>query len=394
MRMVVTVVALVVLVEASSRLYFLALGLSPRQYFHRASVFPSNENAQGFDDLMIEVSPHSRREIHPYFGFIANRQRASVNSAGFHSQFTYPYHRQPGDYVIGVFGGSVAENFVTGGGVSDLTEALRKSMPALKEKNLIVLNMAGGASKQPQSYLIASFYAGMFDMTINLDGFNEVTFDANWRNYPSYYPQFSSFFFPADSLKNLNLHLAIVLNSWRFTIVSWAQGNSSIFSSGGLTMVAAAAVGAVNRITFYLYDEWSTHPEYLPTLSKEQFANEAVENWRNFTHKQAKLMAAWNTKSFFFIQPNLHNPNSKPLSELEKAKASLGYATRLDVGAQYEKLEEARAQLAREKLKVFNLSEIFKDVTETVYIDSCCHLNELGNRYLARAMARAIVSEQ
>ena len=41
-------------------------------------------------------------------------------------------------------------------------------------------------------------------------------------------------------------------------------------------------------------------------------------------------------------------------------------------------------------VKIFDLSQIFAKVKDTVYVDPCCHVNDLGQRLLADAMAERI----
>ncbi len=43
------------------------------------------------------------------------------------------------------------------------------------------------------------------------------------------------------------------------------------------------------------------------------------------------------------------------------------------------------------KLPIFDLTDIFARTTQTVYRDSCCHLNRLGNQIMADAILRTIV---
>ena len=57
---------------------------------------------------------------------------------------------------------------------------------------------------------------------------------------------------------------------------------------------------------------------------------------------------------------------------------------RIEAGNTEMKLLQAAAQDMRtEGLPVYDLTGIFRDNTETVYEDACCHLNELGNQIMA-----------
>jgi len=49
--------------------------------------------------------------------------------------------------------------------------------------------------------------------------------------------------------------------------------------------------------------------------------------------------------------------------------------------------EELRAQ----GFPVFDLTTIFKDEPRTIYRDTCCHVNELGNELMAKRIAQAVL---
>ena len=46
-------------------------------------------------------------------------------------------------------------------------------------------------------------------------------------------------------------------------------------------------------------------------------------------------------------------------------------------------IRERGAALSRQGVRFHDLTEIFADVEAEVYLDNCCHVNELGNRILA-----------
>lgn len=46
----------------------------------------------------------------------------------------------------------------------------------------------------------------------------------------------------------------------------------------------------------------------------------------------------------------------------------------------------------RDGVAFFDLTAIFRDVTDTVYIDDCCHLTYQGRDILAREVAQRVVA--
>ncbi len=102
----------------------------------------------------------------------ANRE---ANLFGFFSEIHDYREVDREDFVVGIFGGSVANNLVNVGGAA-LTEALEARSPAWKGR-VEILNLASGGYKQPHQIFVLTemILLGVpFDLVINLDGFNEV----------------------------------------------------------------------------------------------------------------------------------------------------------------------------------------------------------------------------
>ena len=88
--------------------------------------------------------------LHPYFGFVG-RPNLKRNNHGFLFPDDYPLKKSREEqYFIGVFGGSVAENFAIQGG-ERLIHTLRQH-PFFKNKDITILNFGLGVYKQPQQY--------------------------------------------------------------------------------------------------------------------------------------------------------------------------------------------------------------------------------------------------
>lgn len=47
-----------------------------------------------------------------------------------------------------------------------------------------------------------------------------------------------------------------------------------------------------------------------------------------------------------------------------------------------------------EGIASFDLSSVYQTVTDTVYVDDCCHVNELGNRLMAERIADIFFQEE
>ena len=97
---------------------------------------------------------------------------------------------------------------------------------------------------------------------------------------------------------------------------------------------------------------------------------------------------------YHFLQPNQYVPDSKPLSAEEVAdawRANHPYRTPALEG--YPRLVRYGRRLRRNGIAFHDLTGIFRERPETLYRDTCCHLNQAGNTLLAEAIRRVIDGE-
>lgn len=90
------------------------------------------------------------------------------------SSVDYPYVAKSDEYVVGVFGGSVAHSFAL---QARLQFEWLLSERYAGGRKVVLLNFAIGGHKQPQQLTTLSYFAAIgqkFDMVLNLDGFNEA----------------------------------------------------------------------------------------------------------------------------------------------------------------------------------------------------------------------------
>ncbi|MFS8086823.1 MAG: hypothetical protein ACMG6H_14410, partial [Acidobacteriota bacterium] len=182
---VINIAILVVLIEvASIALYFFQTG----SFFYR---HPGNRTIPGLSIPPTDQGTEkkaSQQQLHPYFGFVdrvglSHRFKDSQidhvsNNFGFASDYPYPFKRQhPNQFLVGVFGGSVAANYSLFEMEENILASQLKKLPGLADKEIIVLPFAMGAFKQPQQLIVLSYFLSLdqdLDLIINIDGFNEV----------------------------------------------------------------------------------------------------------------------------------------------------------------------------------------------------------------------------
>jgi polynucleotide 5'-kinase involved in rRNA processing len=92
---------------------------------------------------------------------------------------------------------------------------------------------------------------------------------------------------------------------------------------------------------------------------------------------------------FFFLQPNQYLKNSKPLSEEELQNAFREERSESN-HERMMKLRERLKDLRNANVPIFDLTEIFQNTREAVYIDTCCHLNSRGNEIMGKEIVQII----
>ena len=65
-----------------------------------------------------------------------------------------------------------------------------------------------------------------------------------------------------------------------------------------------------------------------------------------------------------------------------------------DVNKKMLGLRNTLADMRTTGLPAIDLTQVYFDVSETVYRDMCCHLNERGNAIMAEAIVSAIINER
>src|SRR5687768_10966075 len=115
--------------------------------------------------------------VHPYFGPIHRPGvRPQTNNVGFGSKQAFPYARaNDRQYLVGIFGGSVAQAFCDRG-TARLAAALQRHAD-LAKREIVPLCFSHEGYKQPQQLIVLAYFLSLgqqYDLVINIDGFNEV----------------------------------------------------------------------------------------------------------------------------------------------------------------------------------------------------------------------------
>jgi hypothetical protein len=134
-----------------------------------------------FDPALRLVTQGHRYRRHPYFGYV-NMQRLDelerLRVNGYDSQ-----------YVIAILGGSIADQFATYViNHPQYFAQLRQVIPEIGDRTIRIVNLAFGGYKQPQQFIVTNYFLESLDLTVNIDGLNEI---AAKNLNPVYLPQTS-----------------------------------------------------------------------------------------------------------------------------------------------------------------------------------------------------------
>jgi len=126
-------------------------------------------------------------------------------------------------------------------------------------------------------------------------------------------------------------------------------------------------------------------------LSQDELIPELVSIWKRTSLQMHAACNEFGIRYLHLLQPNQYDPGSKTLSAEEKEKAyeaESPYRPVIENG--YDQLRAAGVELKEAGVAFYDLSDVFEDVGQTLYVDNCCHFNAEGNKILAKAIAESI----
>jgi hypothetical protein len=129
-----------------------------------------------------------------------------------------------------------------------------------------------------------------------------------------------------------------------------------------------------------------------PTSASEVDARVAMAAvWRRCSQQLHTICSAHDTLYLHFLQPNQYFAGSKPMTPAEEAvaiDAKHPWLTAVRHG--YPLLQREGAALQQAGVAFEDLTQLFVDHPEPLYVDICCHLNKSGYDILAEHIAGAI----
>ena len=363
-----------------------------------------------------------KQRLHPYFGFAGpysvtyqtSLGTMYTNSLGFfqREKLTLPFARSDSDFVVAVFGGSVAANLVlTPRGGVQLGPALEK-LPALKGRRVVVINMAQGSGKQPQQLIELAFLLALgqsIDLAITVDGFNELALGLeSYRNgLDPILPAglilggLAQEVMPATSGSVEYYEIAYHVSATKREVERHERAAQS--ARWGTAYLVDRTLLTLDNLALRKYlqryneavsaaGDWPARKKMLGLdmpvdANKADKVPELYELWLRSARQMQLLATANHIGYLHIVQPNQYY-SRKAFTEREKEVAlSLppDHAYRVALADGYRTLE---AQMpALQERGVISAIPLFDAIREDIYIDNCCHFNARGETMLAEFVA-------
>jgi hypothetical protein len=409
-------ILLLILIPIIELISWLGLGLSQASFSFRTMYAFQRQTAE------TGVAPGTRGEvIHPYMGWCLNPETQPqveiaghpmpVNQLGFVDEGPTLVKRSPDRLIIGIAGGSVAQQ------LSILGEAtLRKRLSESNQfrgKKIELVRMAFAGFKQPQQLMALDYVlslGGELDVLINIDGFNEIALapcenekSQIFAAYPRMWKTLTMNsidpreYAPAFRLLELRARRqqaakAIVNSPLRYSPTRnliWKIEDT--YLSGQLAALATE-ISSARAARGQGYE--GTGPPQRFT-DRTSMLEHLVATWRDSSRQMNYLCRGNRIAYVHILQPNQYVRGSKPLA---KAETEHWFSTQED-GCYKESVENGYQALIGEGKKLLaagvdfhDLTQLFARISDQIYVDDCCHYNQRGNDLLAGAIADAILA--
>lgn len=366
--------------------------------------------------LVEEGTVNPVREVpHPYLGWVLDARSKSaevfegriypVNDFGLLDTASPIQKRAENRVIVAVIGGSVAWQ-TTAGGNEALLRELRKQ-PRFQGQEVILVRLAMSGYKQPQQLLLLTYLLSLgaeFDYLVNIDGFNEIALHAAENGRHHIFPSYPRGWKARNEILTDPESLEVLVR--RTKNQSRRRHWTALFNS--LPFQHSATLNFVwltrdNMLSRSLQGDLSTlihsrivDPKYQITGPTQTFKSDAeadrylVAYWQNCSRHLRRLCQVNQIEYYHVLPPNQHLLNSKPMSEAERAVAYKVSDYLPQAQRAYSLLVLGGAELRREGLRFYDLTQLFKDHPEQIYADSCCHYNPTGNEMLATMVAKIV----
>jgi len=140
----------------------------------------------------------------------------------------------------------------------------------------------------------------------------------------------------------------------------------------------------INYQTWKVIEKYDFAPDFFH-ISDEKILTFAAAKWFEYHKLVHQAAVSAGICDIHILQPNPYVPGSKKLTEEEQRAIKNSYPVGDYVKQGYPKLQKAVSTLQGQGVAAFDLTDIFKNSEESLWVDSC-HLNEMGYKIILDQM--------
>lgn len=412
-------IAFICLEALSLAFYF----INQKQFFYTRTK-AKEKIVEDIERIGIRLDESIVERLHPLFGYVLKQGaftnekfKLKVNKHGFFSLYEYPFVKtNQNQVIIGVFGGSVANNFAVDEYVNRRLSNKLKTYPEFANKEIIVLNFGNGGYKQPQQLLILNYFLALgqeLDLVINIDGFNEVAL-SNLNNKAQVEIGMPSVqhIQPLTGLANNNLspeamrsiveinenkkQLKAGIDKLQTCQLALCHAVTSLQVKQLVNNYQQAVVKYDSQVKQSNPDTANSGIVYIPkadfVLPDAAAFDKMASMWYESSIGMNQILSSRKIKYFHFIQPNQYYPTKRAFTAKENEIAIDQKSPYIEgVKKGYPVLLSKVDDLQKAGVNVFSAVNILDNTKETVYKDACCHYNSVGDEVLANYVSSSII---
>ena len=411
-------IAFICLESLSLAFYF----INQKQFFYTRTK-AKEKVVEDIERIGIRLDESIVERLHPFFGYVLKqgaftneKLKLKVNKHGFFSLYEYPFIKtNKKQFIIGVFGGSVANNFAVDEYKNQRLSKKLQSYPEFADREIVVLNFGNGGYKQPQQLLILNYFLALgqeLDLVLNIDGFNEVAL-SNLNNkaqielgMPSVQhiqpltnlasnvsPEVMSAIVQINDNKK---QLKAGIDKLQTCQLALCHAVTSLRVKQLVNNYQQAIVKYDAQVKNSNADTANSSIVYIPkaesVLSDRAAFDKMASMWYESSIGMNQILSSRKIKYFHFIQPNQYYPTKRAFTAKEKEIAINKESPYIEgVKKGYPVLLSKVDDLQKARVNVFSAVNILDNTKETVYKDACCHYNSVGEEVLANYISSSII---
>ncbi|MEG4496834.1 hypothetical protein QUB05_11945 [Microcoleus sp. F10-C6] len=397
--------------------------INQKQFFYTRTK-TTEKVVEDIERVGIRLDESIVERLHPFFGYVLKqgaftneKLKLKVNKHGFFSLYEYPFIKtNKNQFIIGVFGGSVANNFAVDEYVTRRLSNKLKTYPEFANKEIIVLNFGNGGYKQPQQLLIVNYFLALgqeLDLVINIDGFNEVALsNLNNKGQVEIGMPSVQHIQPLTGLANNNLspeamssivqinetkkQLKAGIDKLQTCQLALCHAVTSLQVKQLVNNYQQAVVKYDRQVKQSNPDTANSGIVYIPkadsVLQDAAAFDKMASVWYESSIGMNQILSSRKIKYFHFIQPNQYYPTKRAFTAKENEIAIDQKSPYIEgVKKGYPVLLSKVDDLQKTGVNIFSAVNILDNTKETVYKDACCHYNSVGDEVLANYVSSSII---